>query len=65
MPGDSNYNSTMGSCNLFSAYYLVPIFTVNTTTDDTGDNLCSDVHCTLREAITAANALRQRGHHQL
>ena len=54
--GDSNYNSTMGSCNLFSAYQPGPIFTVNTTTDDTGDNLCSDVHCTLREAITAANA---------
>ena len=54
--GDANYNPATGSCALFSAYQPGPTFTVNTTADDTGDSLCSDVHCTLREAITAANA---------
>ncbi len=54
--GDTNYTAATGSCALFSAYQPGPTFTVNTIADDTGDSLCSDVHCTLREAINAANA---------
>ena len=45
-------------CTQFRAYQAGPTFTVNTPADDnnTVDGfLCSDIHCTLREAILAAN----------
>ena len=53
--GDSNHIPLESACNRFSAYQPGPIFTVNTTADDTLDDICSDIHCTLREAINAAN----------
>ncbi len=57
--GDSTHESVYSPCTQFRAYQTGPAFTVNTAADD--DNtvdgfLCSDVHCTLREAILAANA---------
>jgi CSLREA domain-containing protein len=53
--GDSNHIPRESACTRFSAYQPGPIFTVNTTADDTLDGVCSDIHCTLREAINAAN----------
>jgi|GEM_PF-551653 len=53
--GDSNHIPLESACTRFSAYQPGPIFTVNTTADDTLDDICSDIHCTLREAINAAN----------
>lgn len=55
--GDDIYLTDSQACTLFSAYQPGPTFTVNTTADDEFDYLCSDVHCTLREAITAANEM--------
>ena len=57
--GDSTHESVYSPCTQFRAYQPGPTFTVNIPADD--DNtvdgfLCSDVHCTLREAILAANA---------
>jgi CSLREA domain-containing protein/uncharacterized repeat protein (TIGR01451 family) len=58
--GDSVYQSVASGCELFETYAATqqpgPTFTVNTILDDTLDNMCSDGHCTLREAINAANA---------
>ncbi|MCA9936395.1 MAG: choice-of-anchor D domain-containing protein [Anaerolineales bacterium] len=53
--GDTTYLPQTGPCTLFSAYQPGPTFTVNTTADDTLDDVCSDIHCTLRDAINAAN----------
>lgn len=36
-----------------------PVFYVNITTDDANDGMCSTTHCTLRDAIRAANNLTQ------
>ncbi|MBN1535821.1 MAG: DUF11 domain-containing protein [Anaerolineales bacterium] len=55
--GDDNYLTDSHACTLFSAYQPGPAFTVNTTADDEFDYLCSDVHCTLRDAIDAANEM--------
>jgi CSLREA domain-containing protein/uncharacterized repeat protein (TIGR01451 family) len=53
--GDDNYLTVSQACTLFSAYQPGPTFTVNTTADDEFDFLCTDIHCTLRDAIDAAN----------
>jgi len=55
--GDDNYLTDSQACTLFSAYQTGPTFTVNTTADDEFDYLCTDIHCTLREAIDAANEM--------
>ena len=53
--GDSRYQAATGACTRFLGTQPGPVFTVNTVADDTGDGLCTDTHCTLREAIQAAN----------
>ena len=53
--GDSNHLPAISACTLFSGPSTRTEFTVNTALDDTFDNVCSDIHCTLREAIEAAN----------
>ena len=56
--GDSTHEAVYSPCAQFRAYQTGPTFTVNTPADDndTVDSfLCSDLHCTLREAILAAN----------
>jgi CSLREA domain-containing protein len=56
--GDSTHEAVYSPCAQFRAYQAGPTFTVNTPADDndTVDSfLCSDLHCTLREAILAAN----------
>lgn len=53
--GDAEHLAVAGSCTLFSAVQPGPLFTVNTIADTTLDNLCTDIHCTLREAITVSN----------
>ena len=55
--GDSSHLQATSACTLFSGAQPGPVFTVNTTLDDTFDGVCSDIHCTLREAIEAANAV--------
>jgi CSLREA domain-containing protein len=55
--GDAIYNPVSQTCTDFLAYQANPTLTVNTLLDDTGDGLCTDLHCTLREAIAAANTL--------
>ncbi len=57
--GDSSHEAVYSPCTSFRAYQPGPTFVVNTAADDdsTVDGfMCTDVHCTLREAILAANA---------
>ncbi|MBI5543137.1 MAG: hypothetical protein HY901_04570, partial [Deltaproteobacteria bacterium] len=51
--GDDVYYGVLGPCMLLLAEAIL----VNTLLDDAGDGMCSDSHCTLREAMALANTL--------
>jgi CSLREA domain-containing protein len=55
--GDAIYNPANKTCTNFLAYQAGSALIVNTLLDNTGDGQCTDLHCTLREAVTAANNL--------
>lgn len=54
--GNPSHQPGTSACALSAAYQPGPAFTVNTIDDSTLDSLCTDLHCTLREAVAAANA---------